>query len=658
MKAYAFHRAALNLVLGPPVLLPGFVLFFALEMIRYQSGSADIPYLHQGKTIFIVYLLCYTFAGILAGLLYGLFCLIHAIKKGKNILWQCHGLAFSFSVSFAVLLFLSLHNFNPERTWIRAIIIVFVMILASGMALLGRLVSTYSPGAALFAFILIGTVCLLILPAAVLHRAASTSPGDKSPETISFSDIGDMINVCFITIDTLRADHLHCYGYNRIDTSNIDSLAAEGMLFTSAFCQIPITRPSHTSMLTGDYPATQGIIDNVTGVLDPSQVTIAEILSARGYRTAAFVSTLPLHSRFGLAQGFDVYDDRFSAPRIQLPASFRQQGDFLFPAFLGKLIKIKAAHSRDASHTTGRAIQWLSEHGSEPFFLWVHLYDPHIPYHPPPPFDTLYLPDGKYRERPSTLIPEDLDYWISQYDGEITYTDKNIGRLLDAFERLGLTGKTLFVLTSDHGESFEHNYYYQHSAMLYESLIHIPLIMRFPPVIPAGTTEDVLLESIDIPPTILDILHIDPPDNISGKSFLPVIQGKKGNDFKKKIFAGTDVEVPPAPSGRDKRVKFPAIHANNPGWSNNVKMKGLRTIRTENWKLILDERTASIELYDIREDPQELHNLASENQEQVERLTEALREWLALEGRLKVPTKEIPLDDETKEGLKALGYLN
>ncbi|MCI0350235.1 MAG: sulfatase, partial [Acidobacteriales bacterium] len=215
-----------------------------------------------------------------------------------------------------------------------------------------------------------------------------------------------------ITIDTLRADRLGCYGYRRIKTPNIDSLAADGIRFEKAYTPVPITLPAHAALLSGTYPMYNGLHDFSGNKLNPNQPTLATILKRHGYATGAVMGSAVLDSRFGLNQGFDFYYDHFDFSRL--------------------LETNLDAMERPGNLVMDEALGWLTKHSKKKFFLWVHLYDPHHPYRPPAPYDQ------QYKAEP--------------YDGEIAFADSQVGRLLNFLKRQGLYRNTLIVLTGDHGE--------------------------------------------------------------------------------------------------------------------------------------------------------------------------------------------------------------
>jgi len=658
MRDSRFKRALTHLLMGVLVFIPGFGLFFLLESYLTSPASARTPVLFDAQQNLWIYLFVYIAAGALAGLLYGLICFLYGEKTKRDVPFSCHFFSFLFFLAFCFLLFLDITRLDMENTLAQIPAILGIILLSLAFAFLGRILQARFSRLSSVTFGLTWMILPLLLLLRILSGGSGMEEDREVEKTSKARAHHDRPNVCLITIDTLRADHLGCYGYERIDTRHIDGIAREGVFFTSAFCQIPVTRPSHTSMLTGKYPGIQGIMDNSTGVLDTSQLTLAEILSAQGYRTAAFVSALPLHGAFGLGQGFEVYDDRFSSLPADLLQKFRKQSRFRLPALLGRAIRLKTSQQRNACETTEPALKWLSRHYSEPFFLWVHYYDPHVTYDPPPPFDTMYPPADDRRPEPEVLRPADADYWIARYDGEITFTDRQVGRLLDALESWHVLDNTFLVLTSDHGESFEHGYYYQHTGKLYDTLIHIPLMIRFPPLIPGGEQVDALVESIDFLPTILEILELGPPEDISGVSMLPLLSGDGGEVARNMIFAGTDVEVEETRDKKNGRVSFPALRMRRPVWlGDETKQGGLRTIRTAQWKLILDQRKGTVELYDLEKDPGENRNLAGENEAEARALLERLKRWLLFLDQSGTPVTTIDLDEEMKQGLEALGYL-
>ncbi len=293
-------------------------------------------------------------------------------------------------------------------------------------------------------------------------------------------------NILLVTLDTTRPDHLGCYGDRAARTPNIDKIAAEGVRFDRAYSPVPLTLPSHASILTGLYPPGHGIRNNGRALAEGVR-TLAEILKARGYASAAFVSSFSLDSRFGLDRGFDVYDDD-----------------------LGSASPYKTENAeRRAEETSARASRWLGQNAGRPFFCWVHFFDPHLPYDPPEPYK------DEFRDAP--------------YDGEIAYMDRSVGALRERLEELGHGGDTLIVVAGDHGEGLGDKVEIGHGLFLYEETVRVPLIVRRPGSRPRPRTVDAAVRLVDVAPTILDLASLrSEAAAMSGRSLVPWMDGKGG----------------------------------------------------------------------------------------------------------------------------------
>jgi arylsulfatase A-like enzyme/Flp pilus assembly protein TadD len=289
-------------------------------------------------------------------------------------------------------------------------------------------------------------------------------------------------NLLLITIDTLRADRLSCYGSQNPKTPRIDSLAKRGVLFSRAFANTSTTLPSHANILLGTTPNQHGVHENLNFVVSQTSLTLAEHLKENGYTTGAFVGAYPLDSRFGLSQGFDLYDDKYSR---------------IHQVNLSSL-------ERNAEAVVEAALEWLKDQTS-PWFLWVHCWDPHSPYDPPEPFKTQYK-----------------DHL---YEGEVAYVDLTLGKLFDYLEEAGLVNSTVIILTGDHGESLGQHGEETHGFFAYNSSIWIPLIISLPETAP-GRVDD-YVSHIDIFPTVCDALGIKKPSALQGSSLLPALKGKR-----------------------------------------------------------------------------------------------------------------------------------
>jgi len=290
-------------------------------------------------------------------------------------------------------------------------------------------------------------------------------------------------NIVLITIDTLRADHLPAYGYTHVKTPNIDKFANESLIFEDAIAHIPMTLPSHASILTGLLPAYHRVRDNAGFFLDSKITTLPETLKINGYATAAFVSAFVLDSQFGLNQGFDLYSDDFTLAQARV---------------------VNTDVYRRAEETEVEVDVWLKQNRDKRFFLWVHYYDPHDPYEPPEPYKS--------------------EYTSSPYDAEIAYTDHVLGNLMTTLSQSGVTQNTIIVLTGDHGEGLGEHKERTHSLFIYNATQHVPLMIRLPKVTHRRIAG--VVGHIDIAPTILDWLGIHPDSQMQGKSLIPLIQGK------------------------------------------------------------------------------------------------------------------------------------
>ena len=303
-------------------------------------------------------------------------------------------------------------------------------------------------------------------------------------------------SVLLISIDTLRADHLSSYGFKRLTTPSIDGVAQEGVLFRNVYSPVPVTQPAHSSMLTGTFPPSHGVRDNLHNRLPDSAFTLAEFLKSRGFATAAVVSSFVLDHRFNLSQGFDSYDDRFE-----------------------RVPKLGDLSERRGDETTRRATQWLTGQGSEPFLLFVHYYDPHDPYEPPEPFASRWADD--------------------LYSGEVAFADHCVGELLEKLKQLGLYDSTLIVITGDHGEMLGEHGELNHGFFIYESALKVPLIFRVPGAKTQGRRVDQAVSLIDIMPTIAGLLGAPVPKQAQGLDLSSLLVGDRALGRGRPLYAET-----------------------------------------------------------------------------------------------------------------------
>ena len=397
------------------------------------------------------------------------------------------------------------------------------------------------------------------------------------------------LNIVLITLDTTRADHLGCYGHDGIKTPNIDRLAAEGILYERCYTPVPITLPSHLSILTGTYPAYHGVHENAGFYVAPELVTLPEVLKERGYDTAAFVGAFPLDSQTGLDQGFDLYDDNY-------PSSLEEGKHPSLQGFFDE---------RPAADVIGPALEWLAKRDG-PYFLWTHFFDPHQPQIPPSPF----------REQ----------YASALYDGEIAAVDEAIGRLLARLEERGDLDRTVIVLTADHGESLGEHGEATHALLLHSATVRVPLVIRDPRDLTARriTTP---VATVDIVPTLLDRLGLETPAAVQGD-----------------LLPRSESDATPRRSILSETLYGALLH----GWS------PLERLTVGDWMVI---HGPNPQLFHLKDDPDELRNLAQDHPEELaamqRRLIERKRELAASA----IDASETSVSPEKRARLMALGYL-
>ncbi len=403
-------------------------------------------------------------------------------------------------------------------------------------------------------------------------------------------------NILLVTIDTLRPDRVGVYGARSPATPVMDRLAAGGCLFEDAVVQVPLTRASHATILTGLYPFQHGIRDNFAPPLAAAHRTLAEILKGQGYVTGGFVGSFIVNTQSGLNRGFDEFDDVFETG--------------------GKGSAFFTEYQRRAGQVEERAGPWIERvaAGSRPFFAWVHFYDPHSPYTPPPPYNT------RYAKTP--------------YDGEVAYTDEILGRLLARLTKLGVADRTLVVFTSDHGEALGEHKEEEHGFFVYDVVLRVPLILRMPGRVAAGVRAKTEARSIDLLPTILDLAGVRAatPPGLPGRSLAAAIDAPQKKDPQVVSYSET---------------LFPRLHF---GWSE------LRSVRMGGWKYIQAPRP---ELYDLAHDPGERSNLFAAEGQRAAALRSRLLDTLGGSPESAVVGVASPkLDQATMDRLASLGYVS
>ncbi len=422
-------------------------------------------------------------------------------------------------------------------------------------------------------------LAVLIIPGWLVMRSW-LRPGTFRPRSSE-------LNVILITIDTLRADHVSAYGTDRADTPVLDSLAAEGVRFEHCVAQTPLTLPSHTSLLSSTYPLFNQVRDNGGFRVPGSLTLVSEILKPQGFATAAFIGAFVLHGKWGLNQGFDTYSDHFDPMRYG---------------------KILLENEKRADEVLGNARQWLENRGNGRFFAWIHLYDPHSPYDPPAPFD-----------RGSSQ---------AAYRGEVEYTDSELGKFISLLKEKGIYDRSLIVVTADHGEGLGDHNEDGHGMFLYETTVHVPLIIRAPKPFARRTVGETV-ELVDVAPTILDLLGIPVPKQWQGRSLWPLLDGKP-DDAASRAYSET---------------YYPRFHY---GWSD------LRSFTSGTLKYILAPRD---ELYDLGRDPGELLELAGDRRRHD--LRGQLMSFVSRNSRGALNSAAgRQLSPEDQQRLAALGYLS
>ncbi len=432
-------------------------------------------------------------------------------------------------------------------------------------------------------------------------------------------------NVLLITADTLRADHLSCYGYHLRTSPNIDKLAAEGVRFERAFTTIPLTGPAHFSLLTSTYPQEHGArINGVAYNREARVLFLPQILRRFGYVSAAFISAWPLTSRLThMDDWFDHYDE-------DLTRSYQMFNS-----------------SRYAEDVTPRAVEWLQSNARRPFFVWVHYFDPHEPYHLRESFA------NPEQLGPAALSPEladgDAEQRIREYDSEIGYMDYYVGVLLGTLEEMRLRDSTLVVLVADHGESLGEHGYVGHGRQLYDPIVRIPLIMRFPGVIPAGKVVRGEVSLLDVAPTIAE-LAVKPQN---GRLELPIPLG--GRSLAAAVTGGEE------PS--EQMVRF-VTFAGRKGFMPQFLMRlfldldGLPLKMGHQLgarKVIWTPEDDQLEIFDIGTDPYELApRMPEERTPQYRAEVNRMRRWFQAtageEGENRMTARDL-------EVLKSLGYV-
>jgi arylsulfatase A-like enzyme/tetratricopeptide (TPR) repeat protein len=443
--------------------------------------------------------------------------------------------------------------------------------------------------------ILPAVVCTLVLFQGV-HAAWAVAPTGEADADSNTPQAAPSRSVLLITIDTLRADHLGCYGYRRGATPAIDALAKQATKFEHAFSAVPLTLPSHAALLTGTYPFYNGVRDQPGFRLSDNIPSLPEYFARAGYATAAVLGSPVLSRRFGLSRGFDAYDDHFGASTEELEAVFSDT-------------------KRPAETVVRLGLAWLdSKPAGKPYFLWLHFYDPHMPYVAPEPFRS------RFADRP--------------YDSEVAYTDSALATLFAGLRKRGLFETTVIALTADHGEGLGDHGESTHGYFIYDSTLHVPLLVKAAGEAAHPTDVKTPVSLVDLAPTLLRLVGIKVPANM------------QGTEFSGSILAGEE----PRPHPVYAETMYPLLHL---GW-NPLRALVSETPGRQVEKYI---QAPHPELYDLGSDPGEAHNKNSSSPAEAAARREQLDAFVKTHAPAKPAAGRGPVSAKTAALFSSLGYL-
>ena len=500
------------------------------------------------------------------------------------------------------------------------------------------------------------TVLLLNVPADGAMGVADVTP-DLSAPTPS-APAPQSRNLLVLMVDTLRADHLGCYGYERDTSPRIDAFAEQGVLFENAATPKPKTSPAIASFFTGTWPETHKVHQTRAELVEEN-VTLAETLKAAGFLTFGLTANANISTALGFGQGFDTLQ---WVTRVEL--------------------KDGTKIDNNAEQLAHGAVQWMAEHRDERFFVYVHFIDPHTPYRPPGPYATMFegdALDGRLGTRELEIFEKDyidglqrsvfleeagfnLDRYVTRYDGEIRFNDTAIGKLLDALEQLGLAENTAVVFTADHGEStVEHYAYFNHGLFAYEEQVHIPLVIRAPGI-KAGLRRSEQVSLVGLMPTLLDLVGVAPPEQVEVDSFrhllMPETPPAEGQPTLLSTRGDTDTRTTGLRTNRWKYLLNPATRSRETAFQPaNLLLPGKRFDFSLN---SLRPYQLREELYDLEADPLETENLAYRDREVATLLRRKMEAMVAATRPVSAEPRIFTAQEfthEVREDLRQLGYL-
>lgn len=471
---------------------------------------------------------------------------------------------------------------------------------------------------------------------------------DRKANLPQQSSAANQPNILLIVVDTLRSDFISAYGFPHPITPNIDALAREGVLYENAISTSPWTTPSHASLFTSQYPSRNGV-DGRNIILDPASKTLAAELSHIGFQTAGFINNVYIRRQTGLGRGFQQYEEfwgRNECSSIMLLVEFVHE-------------KFNPREDTGAMETRNAINDWLHHDWTRkhPFFLFVHLMEPHAPYGTPASKVQKFLPPGvtpqqaaKVNQDPEIFIsgklkmsPRDFEILTALYQNDINYVDSVIGAIIQDFKQRNILDNTLVIFTSDHGEHFGDHNLMSHELSLYDVLLHVPLIIRFPNHHHSGTRIKATVQTIDIFPSIMRFLKSESKLDLQGFSLLPDFFERKNH-----LYVFSEYNNLRAADKMERR--FPDLPPSRP-WNKKV----LKSVRDANWKFIWGSDGIR-ELYSIQNDPYEKNNLAPSNPDEVKKMQGVLGKW-STSFKPSNFYKNEEISREALDELRALGYV-
>jgi len=447
---------------------------------------------------------------------------------------------------------------------------------------------------------------------------------------VLYESSNDAMNIILISIDTLRADHLHCYAYDRETSPNIDLLAQDSVLFLNTFSDSPWTLPAHVSLFTSLFAINHGV-NSLQNKLPSSLVTLADVLRQNGYSCSAFTGGGKVSAKFGFSKGFDFYGES----------------------------KVVFYQQNAAEQLFKKTTKWIDQNRDKPFFLFLHTYQVHGPYKPPSPYDQIFSTQkiddkekflkevlGRVGDKYRPINDEDREEIISLYDGEIRYMDEYLIKpLIKQLKESDLYDRTMIIFTSDHGEEFYDHHGWEHSHSLYNELIKVPLIIKLPGSLYKGMRVDNIVRLIDVAPSILDVAGLKSSQlGKDGQSLLKIIKGKEKGDRTFISYLGPEGfrHTPEKISMNDAKYK--------------LILNGRYTEKALSFFKPPPPSLERLELYNLEQDPSEHNNLFNQRQNMTQKLLKELEKLLKKSYQAKAQEKSI-IDEELEERLRALGYI-